>query len=230
MLFGQVSSMFTSSAEVFRRRQVISDLIGVVHAHRPALDRLGATLAERDAISDIVAQGCVLTTPAQDRLASHLLLAAALPDDDFPAFICATSILVANRLSEGRGQDDLYWNWDVFRMHYRLADPPVRAALMNGFRAMDIAGLVTLDGGPSEDECLSMAKAEVLKALAPSDPLNLASAITASIHAAEAGKLWHAASEQRLDVPTRAGFRYLYERPGSMEPQLPEAVQLIPWA
>lgn len=230
MLFWQLSSMFTSSAEVFRRRQVVSDLIGVVRAHGSALDRLGSTLAERDDISEIVAQGCILTTPEQDRLASHLLLAAALPDDDFPAFICATSILVANRLSQGRGQDDLYWNWDVFRMHYRLADPPIRAALMNGFRAMDVAGMVTLDGGPSEDECLSMSEVDVLAALAPSDPLELAPAISAKIHETEAGQLWHAAANQTLDEPTRAGFRYLYERPLSMEPELPEAVHLIPWS
>lgn len=222
--------MFTSSAEVFRRRQVVSDLIGVVRAHGSALDRLGSTLAEREAISEIVARGCVLSKPEQDRLASHLLLAAALPDDDFPAFICATSILVANRLSQGRGQDDLYWNWDVFRMHYRLADPPIRAALMNGFRAMDIAGLVTLDGGPSDDECLSMSKTEVLEALAPSDPLNLAPAITAKVHQTKAGQLWHSASTQTLEAPTQSGFRYLYERPLSMEPELPEAVHLIPWA
>ena len=222
--------MFTSSAEVFRRRQVTSDLISVVRAHRAALDRLGSTPSERDAIAEIVAQDCVLTTPAEDRLASQLLLAAALPDDDFPAFICATSILVVNRLSQGRGQDDLYWNWDVFRMHYRLADPPVRAALMNGFRAMDIAGLVTLDHRPSKDECLTLPEADVLAALASSDPLKLAPAITAKIHETEAGHLWREAARKPLDVPTQAGFRYLYERPMSMEPELPEAVQLIPWS
>jgi hypothetical protein len=222
--------MFTSSAEVFRRRQVVSDLISVVRAHSAALDRLGSTPAECDAIAGIVAKGCVLSSPAQDRLASHLLLAAALPDDDFPGFICATSILVVNRLSYGRGQDDLYWNWDVFRLHYRLADPPVRAALMNGFRAMDIAGLVTLDGGPSAHECLSVQRAEVLTALAPMDPLGLGAAIRKKVTVTEAGRLWRRAVKQPLDHSTRAGFRYLYERPMSMEPQSPEAVQLIPWA
>ena len=221
--------MFTSSADVFRRRQAASDLISVVRAHRNAVSRLGATRAERAAISDIVDAGCVLTGPEQDRLASQLLLAAALPDDDFTAFIASTAILIINRLSAGRGEDDLFWNWDAFQDHYRLAEAPVRAALMNGYRVMDGIGLVSLDGGPSKEDCLTRRLPEVLAALRLADPFSLASAISADVSGAEAGRLWRSASAQAQSPATIAAFRFLYERPHSIQPESPANAPLIPW-
>ena len=221
--------MFTSTAEVFRRRQAISDLISVVRSHRSAMARLGVTPEERDGIARVIASGCLIRGLHQDRIASQLLLIAALPDDDFPAFITATAILVANRLSGGYGDDNLYWNWDAFQEHYRLADAPVRAALMNGFLAMDKVGLVTLDGGPSEADCLTRQETDVLASLPKGDSLGLASAIASDLPEVDAGRLWRKASGSELPSTMQAGFRYLYERPRSIEPDLPSVVPLIPW-
>lgn len=221
--------MFTSSAETFRRRQAVSDLISVVRAHSGATSRLGVTETERRSILAIVSAGCVMTSPKQDRFASQLLLTAALPDDDFTGFITATAILVVNRLSGGRGDDDLYWNWDAFQDHYRLAEPAVRAAIMNGFRTMDALGLVTLDHGPTRDDCLSMDKPEVLAGLARADPFALSPVITGDGSANKAGRLWQRAARSNLPAPTLAGFRHLYERPRSMEPDLAALAPLLPW-
>ena len=221
--------MFTSSADVFRRRQAVSDLNSVVRAHRSAMSRLGVTGAEREAIAEIVSAGSVLTGPEQDRIASQLLLTAALPDDDFNAFVTATAILVVNRLSGGRGDDDLFWNWDAFQEHYRLAEPPVRAALMNGFRVMDRTGLVTLDGGPTEEDCLSLSRDAVLDALGKDGPAGLASAIATEVSGEVAGRLWNQFAPTGLAAPALSGFRYLYERPRSMVPELPSVVPVIPW-
>lgn len=224
-----IALMFTSSADVFRRRQAASDLISVVRTHRTAMSRLGVTGAERAAIAEIVSAGCVLIGPEQDRIASQLLLAAALPDDDFNGFVTATAILVVNRLSGGRGDDDLFWNWDAFRDHYRLAEPPVRSALMNGFRVMDSLGLVTLDGGPTAGDCLSLSREHVLDGLCGCDPEGLASAIASDVSAEAAGHLWSTAAHKGLPAATRAGFRFLYERQRSMAPDLPAVAPVIPW-
>ncbi len=190
--------------------------------------RLCASDSERHDICKVVRAGCILRGPEESRLASQLLLAAALPDDDFTAFIAATSILIVNRLSGGWGEDDLYWNWDAFAAHFRLAEPAERAALMNGFRMMDAAGLVTLDTGPTEEDCLTRPMPEVVEALGQADPLDLTSAILADVTPREAGRIWQGNSRVPHSPPTLAAFRYLYERPVSLAPELPTMAPLIP--
>ena len=221
--------MFTSAAEVFRTRQAIRDLNDAVRAHHVAMQRLGSSGAERAAISEIVAKGCVITFPDHDRACDHLLLAAAMPEDDFPAFVAATSVLIANRLQFGAGEDDLYWNWDAFRDHYRLGDPPIRAALMNGFRLLNDLGRVNLSAIPDEADCLTRAPEDVIDMLETSGQFELSRSIGEGVSPQDAGRLWQAAASKELDWQSLTGFRYLYERPTSIDPREPDETRLIPW-
>ena len=221
--------MFTSSADVFRTRQAIRDLIDVVRVHRKAVTRLGGTETGEAALNRIVkAKGRI--TQADDHIYRQIMLAAALPDDDFPCFVTATSLLLVNRLQDSYGTDDLYWNWDAFRDHYRLADPPVRAALMNGYRTLSETGRVSLDQTPEVSDCLSRAVEDVVILLDGGEEFELSESIKDDVSPSDAGRLWQIAARKDLSWQALMGFRYLYERPLSLAPCKPKDVDLIPWA
>jgi hypothetical protein len=96
----------------------------------------------------IFEQECKMTPEDVGQFHAELMMVASMPDQDHPAFITATIILLSDRIQFGAGEDDLFWNWDAFRDRYREAPSPVRAALMNGFRCAHGLGLVKLDKLP----------------------------------------------------------------------------------
>ncbi len=220
--------MFTSSADVFRTRQAVHDLLEVVHLHRDAVKRIGASGADNAAIEAIIQNGARIPGD-KPRSYSSILLAAAMPDEDFNGFIAATAILLADRLQNAGGQDDLYWNYEAFRDHYCLADAPARAAIMNGFRAAHQSGRCKLPDAPDEKACLTRRKDDVLLLLKGEGLADLERAIEADVMPDVAGRLWTGAVSQALSLPELAGYRYLYERQQSMAPVNPDRVDLIPW-
>ena len=221
--------MFTSSAVVFRTRQAVRDLAETVGVHREAVQRLGVTGADRDAISRITANGCRIETTDQRDAYSSFLLAAAMPEEDFGAFIGATAVLLADRLQGGAGTDNLFWNWDAFRDHYRLADPTVRAALMNGFRLAADLKIVTLTHPPSDSDCLTFGEGDVVVTLQSVGLHEIGTAVRTNVTAEEAGELWLRTQSVTQNWQMRAGFRYLYERPASISPPDPNGAPLISW-
>lgn len=164
-----------STSGVFRTLQAIQDLVEVARLARPAtLERIASGIpfgrmadgaAEAALTSLIQDENARIATPTSVELHDSLLLAAALPDDDFDAFVTATAILLADRLQNGLGQDDLYWNWDAFQDHYRLAGACERAAIMNGFRRLHDLGGVRLDEVPNRADLLTLGRIEVKEAL-----------------------------------------------------------------
>ncbi len=207
----------------------MNGLLEVVHTHRSALSRLGDTGADRAEIVSIAEAGCTIPDSGT-RAYSAILHAAAMPDDDFSCFIAATAILLADRLQGGAGDDDLYWNYDAFKDHYKLADAPVRAALMNGFRQGQKQGCVRLPEAPPPEACLTRQRPDVLQLLAAEGNEILVETIQSDSSAATAGALWTAAAKRPLSLPAKAGFRYLYERSVSLAPDQPQDAALIPWA
>ena len=220
--------MFTSSADVFRTRQAVRDLLEVVHTHRDAVHRLGVTGTERTEIVSITRAGGLIAD-AETRVYSSILLAAALPDEDFNSFIAATAILLADRLQGGAGLDDLYWNYDAFRDHYRLADAPVRAALMNGFRTALQHGRLNLPDVPEPEVCLTRLESDVLQLLRAERRNDLADLVVSGADAESAGHAWREIGMDKLSLAELAGYRFLYERPASMAPEDPENARLITW-
>ncbi len=221
--------MFTSSAEVFRTRQAVRDLVEVVRHHRNAVERLAEAGAALHAL-DVQSFGRGLMAVDQTRLNTAILLAAATPDEDFNAFIGATALALSDRLQLGWLEDDLYWNWNAFRDHYKLADPSVRAALMNGFRTLHLIRRVNLSDPPTDAECLTRGVDVVLPALRANRLDSLAHALQSDISAHEAGRLWAEFMSDDMTWPVRAAFRYLYERTQSISPDNPDSALLIPWA
>lgn len=225
-----VDGMCTSKADVFRTRQTLRDLTEAVRINKDAVLCLGTTGAEKDAISRIIDLGCKIELPQDDRVYARLLLMAAMPEDDFPAFISATLILLTDRLQSGGGTDDLYWNWEAFSDHYRLADPPVRAALMNGFRLAHHMGRLNLGDDLRDADCLTQTEEDVLSMIEGEDPFGLVEAIENGVTASDAGAIWEGAAGGPMTWQTLAGFRYLYERVESMSGDAPKDMPLIPWA
>lgn len=233
---------------MFRRRQAIADLTS---------QRLAFPLATVRRIGAGIGLGKSGTPDLQRRLEWHfsgkapiselrrdslvkgmLLMASALPEDDFEPFLAATVLLLLERLSVGGGRDDGFWNWRRLSPHYRLAAPPTRAAIMCGLREAQRMGLIDQPGGPSAEDCLTSPRDEVLAALGrggSGEPLlaMIGKAILDDVSAAVAGDLWtglHRRITHLPDTSRRAavgGFRHLYERPRSME-FLDGDVPLIP--
>jgi hypothetical protein len=241
--------MSTSDTGVFRRRQAIADLnrqrlafplatvrrigagLNVRNTARPDLQqRLEWYFSGRAPVADLRRDGLVH---------GALLMASALPDDDFDQFIAATVLLLLERLSAERGRDDGFWNWRRLAPHYRLAAPSLRAAVMCGFREARRLDRIDLKDGPTGADCLTTNRIDVLVGLAAGKaarPLlaEIETAIAGEADARRAGALWvalHADIARLPDSPRRAaedGFRYLYERPAAIDPPPGADVPAIP--
>lgn len=225
--------MFTSSADVFRTRQALGDLRSMIRrtpedtqermiAGFPASAGDGAAVLAR-----ILGDGGRFRHPHDFEVHTSVLLAAALPDDDFPVFVFATALVLTDMLQADDPPDALYWNWNTFHGQYALADAPLRAALMNGFKVAELAGRVELDPALDGGKCLTQSRDAVLATLDGSGERALIAAILSEANATEAGRLWSGADT--VSGPALAGFRYLYERAEGLAPQSASSAALIPF-
>lgn len=224
----KLDGMLISSAVVFRMRQAIRDLNEVVFCGRDSIARFSLR-AHAEGLPKLMANKGRFRLPEDRDFYSDVLLAAAMPEEDFPAFTTATAILLVDLLQNGEGSDDLYWNWDTFQNHYRLADPAIRAALMNGYRVGYESGAVRLEASPDPLDCLTISLDPVLAILEHAGKIDLLLAIGSAVTSSEAGEIWEKFGTDGDDYEL-PGFRYLYEREGSMTPANPETAPLIPWS
>ena len=230
--------MSNSDTTDFRRRQAIADLrhqtlilsaatvrrmvagIGIRSSRASGLQkRLEWYFSGKVPLSNLRRDGVLF---------GAVLMASALPEEDFEPFIAATALLLLERLVAEGGTDDGFWNWRRLAPHYRLARPSQRAAIMCGFREAGRLGRISLAEGPEADDCLSAPRKQVLDALAPlsgNSPTVAAieTAILNDADARRAGALWAGSHRVLFDLPEAerhaavAGFRHLYERPASMD-------------
>ncbi|AVL53129.1 hypothetical protein CEP88_11280 [Roseobacter denitrificans] len=132
----------------FTMLQVLSDLQSAAVAGCSELALQLSPRLREDLKRVVFDQECKMTAADVEALHAELMMVASMPNQNHPAFMTATIILLADRLNYGAGEDDLFWNWSAFRDRFREAPSPVRAALMNGFRRADMLGLVALDQRP----------------------------------------------------------------------------------
>ena len=225
--------MFTSSADVFRTRQALGDLRSFIRrapedtkarmiAGFPSSTGDGAAVVAR-----LLSEDVKFRHPQDFEVHTSVLLAAALPDDDFPVFLYATALVLSDMLQADDPPDPLFWNWNAFHAQYALADPPVRAALMNGFRVAELAGRIELDPPLDPNLCLTLSRDAVLSVLDGSGERALLAAILSETSAEDAGRLW--SHTDTVSAPALAGFRYLCERPKGLAPTDASSAALIPW-
>jgi hypothetical protein len=224
---------------MFRRRQAIADLTSERLAFPlAAVRRIGAGVGlGRSGTPDLQRRlewyfsgKAPLSELRRDSLVHGMvLMASALPEDDFEPFLAATVLLLLEQLSVENGTDDGFWNWRRLSPHYRLAAPGTRAAIMCAFREAQRLGRMSQRGRPTAEDCLTAPRDEVLAALgsaSSADPLlaMVGQAVSEEIGQREAGDLWATLYRDVARLPetsrhaAEAGFRYLYERPRSMEP------------
>ncbi|MCV3269924.1 hypothetical protein [Roseobacter sinensis] len=149
----------------FQTLQVVADLqsaaaigfTGMAERMKPAQKQI-----LRRVIFD---QKCLLSSADADAIHADLLLVAALPDKGREAFLSATALLLADRIQGGAGADDLFWNWEAFREHYRDGPSPVRAAVMNGFRWAHTTRRVNLDKVPQGRDLQTYDQDDLLRVL-----------------------------------------------------------------
>jgi hypothetical protein len=240
--------MCASDLSDFRQRQAIADLRHQTRA-LPAVGirRIGAGIGLRSAGGTNLQKRlewyfngkAPVSNLRRDRVVyGAMLMASALPDDDFEPFVAATVLLLLERLSLPGSADDGFWNWNRLAPHYRLAPAATRAAIMNGFREASRQGRIALKGGPSAADCLTAPREAVLSDLsqAPDHPLLrvVHDAVHADPDAVQAGALWaeiHRDVANLPDVQRRAaeiGVRHLYERPASIAPPPGRDVAVLP--
>jgi hypothetical protein len=230
--------MFTSDAGSFRTNQALHYLrFQAISFSAAPIRRIAAGIGLREERkSDLQkrmewffrGKAPISALPNDQPVLAAVMMASALPEDDFDAFLAATTLLLIERL-RADGLDNRFWNWTLQGHHYRLAQRELRAAIMCGFRESTRTGRIRLGGGPDADDCLTRSRTEVLalldEGLERGGPCELVrAAIDSEASTAEAGLLWAEIGPtcQSLANGARhaafAGFRYLYERPASMEP------------
>ncbi|MDD9978060.1 MAG: hypothetical protein OXQ30_10075 [Boseongicola sp.] len=225
-----------SDAEVFRKRQSIGDLKALI-AHTPdaTFDRL---FASHDAFAEEIIRNLGPTFTSVEvfdvqsfspRHYEEILLAAALPEEDFQCFILASAIVIATGLGRKSKDDMLYWKYDAFHAHYRLAEARERAAIHNGLRTIEQSGLSSFSPSLEPEHCLTRLKSDVLTALSGTGQEQLETAIITECSAEVAGTLWDKASSTSVSEAALHGFRYLAERPVGLAPPEPLNAALISW-
>ncbi len=121
------------------------------------------------ALRAMIAGDMRLPADVADDLHPCIMLAATHPEADELSFEAATALLLADRIAKGSGQDDLFWHWDAFALHYRAADAPIRAALMQGFALSMETGALDCDLGPTLDDLTTHDAAQIIGHLRQSD-------------------------------------------------------------
>ena len=225
--------MFTSSADVFRTRQALGDLRAfVARAPEETRARLIAGMPPSggpavDLLARVERDGLRFNHPDDAELHSSVLLAAAMPDDDFPVFLLATAFALADLMQSDAAPDTLFWNWDAFHDQYVTADAPARAALLNGFRVAELAGRVALEPRIDPKHCLRVDRETLLEQLEQAGERGLHASVLTNAVATDVGRLWVEA--ESLSGPATSAFRYFYEREVGLAPPSPETAPLIPF-
>jgi hypothetical protein len=159
-------------------------------------------------------------------LHAALVFAATLPNDDYAGFLLSTSVLLADRLQGGLGTDDLFWHWDAFRAHYRIAEVVPRVTIMQGFRRANINGRVALFDPPELFELTSYSHDETLGKLAAVDPefaafgkLIAQSLSDPGAYRNEGMRHAHAAVSGKVPAAITLGIRAIYETIDTWDPE-----------
>lgn len=237
--------MSMSFADGFRTLQAVCDLR--VLASRASVEtqaRIASGIPDGRMAPDVargavkaLGEGVALDPRLRAETMAAVRLAAALPKDDFAAFLAATAMMLAEALRQPEGEpdcdDDIRWYWQTFRGHYRVAAAVERAAIVQAIRRVGLLRGQT-EGLPEAVPDLATAPTAALRpllerlrprGLAPPDPSGtpgiaalLVEAFQSHEAADTAARLWQESGERLAVSAPRdilAGFRHLYEtRPG----------------
>ena len=217
-----------SIADSFRTRQAVRDLRKLL-ALAPAETRVRiAAEIPRSWIAADQARSAVQALTAGDTLAPDLRTetipavqkAAALPQDDFPTFICATCMLLCDVLEGATPATEIEHHWAMFRGHYRVAQAIRRISLMQDVpisMPQSLADRTTASAAALKP----LLMARMPRGLAPPDEIEpggvaaiLVGALTSAGAVEDAARLWDQRGDLFLETMPDviiAGFRYLYE-------------------
>ena len=208
----------------FGRLQSVADLRALARRGGPAtLGRIAAL------IPGLPPPGVLAAAVDEGRLSGRaaefhdaLALAATLPGQDRDAFVAATALLLADRLQDGAGRDDLYWHHDAHAEAYRGLDAPDRAAIFTAFALLHRAGRLTLPAPPPPRDCATRAETAVRAALAAAGGLAPARMLAEALETGqleEVEALWRAAAQKLTrHAALRDAVRHLHQTRPSFDP------------
>ncbi len=140
-------------------------------------------------------------------------LAATLPREDTEGFAVATALLLADRLQDGAGEDDLYWHYDAHAATYADLPADIRSAILMAFAILHDFGRVTLDAPPTPDARASRPGGLVRAALtsAPEAPAQILRAALDDGPLEDSEMLWRTDPRLVASSPALEGAaRHLY--------------------
>lgn len=136
----------------FYQFQTVHDLRDLAARAEPAVrGRLASLVPHRGgtaALDQAIKAGCQLDPAHAPDLYDALLFGATLPGGDRDVFVLATALLLADRLQQGGGTDDLWHHWDTLRADYNALPPVPRSAILRGYRVAGARGLIALGAPP----------------------------------------------------------------------------------
>ena len=229
--------MSKSFADGFRTLQAIHDLRTLAaFAPAEARARIAAGIphgwmapAEAQAALAALAEGRDVEPEVRVQVLPAVQAAAALPNDDFPAFMFATLVLLQSVLAGQTPVAEIEQHWATFRSYYRTAQAVERAAIAQAMRRIGLAQEVPISM-PQTGADRTTASAAALKPLlesclsrrlapaAPPDPAAVAALLIKALQspsaAQEAATLWAEQGDVFLTAMPEvilAGFRHIYE-------------------
>jgi hypothetical protein len=208
----------------FGRLQSLVDLRALAQrGGAPTLDRISGLLP------GLPPPGVLKAAAAEGRLSERaaefqdaLALAATLPEQDRDAFVAATALLLADRLQDGAGRDDLYWHHDAHAEAYRGLDAADRAAIFTAFTLLHRSGRVTLPAPPTTQDRATRTETAVRAALEAEGslaPARMLAEVLETGRMEEAEALWRAAAKKlSRRASLRDAVRHLHQTRSGFDP------------
>lgn len=245
--------MFTSFADGFRTMQVARDLRFLVAVApietqvRIASEIPHAWLAPDQARAALqaLAAGEGLDKKTHSEVLPAVQKVAAFPQDDFPAFLFATFLLLEDVLKKGTPVSEIEHHWATFRGHYRAAQAVERAAIAQAIRLISLVQ----DAPISTPQSLADRTTASAAALKPLLETQLSRRLTPALEtepeavaalliralaspraAQDAADLWaRSGTDFLLSMPDiiLAGFRHVFEAWDGFAPQDGPVIPLL---
>lgn len=121
----------------------------------------------RQTLSDLLSAEAHLANQKDKMNDEQAWLDAVSPEKNKNAFLVGTVRILAGALSQKRCDPDISQLWDIYAEDYCNSTPSVRAALMNGFRALRGLRLIDERCKPSANDCRTRNLHEVERLLTP---------------------------------------------------------------
>ncbi|MEO1318398.1 MAG: hypothetical protein AAFW01_17720 [Pseudomonadota bacterium] len=149
--------------------QTVTDLLAVAAARNVPLPAPVIPVGSDGRAHFKTAEIADILAPIADRASLRTSLAGSMAaaEKDAERAIAATALMLAHCIATRDGSHDWLSTWASMAPIARAAPPPVRAALMNGFRTARTLGVADESVCPSDEDCITKQAPAIAERLIP---------------------------------------------------------------